>query len=252
MVNKLFHPIRISQIVMIVLALSGCGVQPVEMPATTLSITSSPSATKMVESERIVITEYSEGISTNTYKEIIDQAEVIIIGKVTDTGFTYNSARRGDNIHEPHPTFYTLSKIYEVDVNRYLKGDGPDRFYISYSVGMTSGQTPEEITAKLEIGDFDYKGDPLQPEKTYLMFLNPWNANDLYPEIPNGVYYHQTAPGIFDITDPQEVKLVYFVGGFLYDFRIPLEELINYIQNPELIPPTPTPVTEPIYENPYP
>ncbi len=159
----------------------------------------------------------------------------------------------GENVQEPHTTIYDLAKIYEVYVDNFLKGSGPDNFYIIHSEGITLGLTPEALQEKVANGEFEYKNDSLLSDYPYLMFLNPFYASEIFPEVPKGVYYRQTSPGIFDISDQDKVRVVDIDSANPYfDFSLPLDQVVTFIKNPELIPPTPTPVIEPTEGGPYP
>jgi hypothetical protein len=233
---------------------SACSEVPVSQPNQTPHPSSTPVPRITTEVASEVVSESLWIQSIDTYKEIIEKANIIVVGKVIGTGWTFNAARNPDKVQEPAETLYAMNRIYEVNVDHYIKGDGPQSFYIFNSEGDAWGNTPEEMQDKVAKGEFQPMDSPLLPEIPYLMFLNPFDANNIFPEIPKGVYYSEvTDPWLFDISDPKEIRPVnsHSANPFV-DWTLPFEQIVSYIQIPELIPPTPMPVVEPTIMNPYP
>lgn len=232
--------------------LSACELAPTRNSMISINdeITTNPTPT----ANFIVVSQSSCISSTDTYKEIIEKSEIIIIGSVMDTGITFNGARMGNNLEQAVPTLYGLDRIYEVKVDQYLKGSGPDTFFIIRAEGLASALTAEELQAKVQRGEFEEESTPLNPDTPYLMFLRRFPEADQYPEIPKGVYYIRVStPWLFDISNPESVMPILTVcDSYSYPFRVPLEDVMKYIQQSEIIPPTPTPADESVEEHAYP
>lgn len=246
--------LQLISLVCLIFLVSSCAEVPVSQSDQTPHPSSTPLHGKPSEAPTVYVSDTLWLQSTDTYKEIIEKVEIIVVGKVIDTGWTFNAARNANKVQEPAETLYALNRIYEVNVDYYLKGDGPRSFYIFNSEGDAWGRTAEEVQEKVARGEFQPMDSPLLPGTPYLMFLVLFDANHIFPEVPRGEYYSEvTDPWLFDISDPQQLRPVnsHSPSPFM-DLTLSFDQLVSYIENPELIPPTPTPVVEQPFVNPYP
>ncbi len=236
-------------IVCLMLAPVACARVSSDSNAYPLDLYSPASGTEIVVVSSASIVGYSD-----TYKELIEKSDLIVIGTAVDTGMTFNGARNSVHPEEADDDIYDLVKIYEVKVERYLKGSGPETVLVVKAVASAYGTTAEEVQLKVESNDFDERYQSFEMDKPYLLFLKKHRYIDSYLEVPKGEYYHwATVPWIFDISNKQAIQIVDDEGSnSQYNFMLPLDRVIEYIQNPELIPPTPTPIIEPTESEKYP
>ncbi|MEX0762629.1 MAG: hypothetical protein WD333_09380, partial [Dehalococcoidia bacterium] len=61
-------------------------------------------------------------------EELVEAADVIVVGTSEGEVGTVNTAKNPDNPSEPHEAVFGLGRIYQITADEYLKSTGPDTF----------------------------------------------------------------------------------------------------------------------------
>jgi hypothetical protein len=212
--------VRLAGLLCLAVLISACRADP--------QVVVEPSTT---DSEKLfTLTSVSQSINYYTHvSEMIEGADVILIGTAVDTGLRYNGARTQDLIH-PDESWYSESLFFQIKVERYLKGHGPEEVFLSMG---------------------EWRGVPL-PDTRYLFFLLEYPViNDYVEGLPEGAHFLPGyLPWRFEVTEKGELyendRLITSVPYMM------LDQMIAYIQNPASIPPTPTFLPPEPTRTPYP
>jgi hypothetical protein len=190
--------------------------------------------------------------------EITNFADIIVTGKLKPIDKFFNGSRSPGERSKPDTDLFSIGHIYEIKVDSYLKGEGPDTLYLVIHEGFI---TPDEnvtpssedmrIIRKEKEGK-DWK--PLKLNSTYLLFLDRFD-DDSYEidSIPvENLFVGSTNPWMFDCQDtqqvvPEEPNPSLDSGDLLLYFPPqPLESIIEQINQPYSTPtPWPTPLPTP-------
>jgi hypothetical protein len=179
-----------------------------------------------------------------TFSELVDRADVIIIGKATAKKGVVNTARDLNDNTMPDSTFYSIGQIYEVQVDSYLKGNGPGLIYVIQNQGHISsaaqGISNDEIEQAQELSNHI----PLTINEQYMMFLSSPDPDYSYNDFPIDDYYFGGGhPWRFEITEAGCVQPIDEEGESLYLYfpSQPLDEFLRFINNPGAFPTLPYP-----------
>lgn len=168
-------------------------------PANTLS----PIKTEVV----IEVVGSSSKIIYPSFEELALNSDLVIIGQITEEKEVINTARDPNDPTKPDPEYYSVGQIYDLKVEKYFKGEGPDSInfaqHQSFLV-IEDGKQPggEELQAAKRVENY------VQVEfgKPYLLFLREISEYFLeYQEI--GLYTGTTEPWIYDYTNPDCVRI---------------------------------------------
>jgi hypothetical protein len=168
------------------------------------------------------------------------RSSIIVIGHVQGRGGVVNLATDQIDHAKPERRFFAIGQVYQVTVERYLKGSGPDTIELLQDQGIVREGTP--VTQEsIEQAHARSTYIPMQPGARYLFFLyraelygKTYYASDYYPgryALPEGgIARIEAAPG--------------FERGFP---AMPSAELITEVERliqagPAAVTPTATPV----------
>ncbi|MFH1636198.1 MAG: hypothetical protein ABIG63_19595 [Chloroflexota bacterium] len=163
--------------------------------------------------------------------ELSSESSTIIIGKIISTGEIINMARDVDS-SKPDPNYFGVGQIYEVEVERYLKGNGEKTIkFVQYQGFLVTGsKTP--TTDQIEKAKVETDYIHLSTNQRVLMFLNqsPYE----YDEHAKGPLFISVGhPSLFDITDPECVRpLDTLLDIFKYFPPKPLTAFAKQIDEP--------------------
>lgn len=184
--------------------------------------------------------------------ELSSQSSTIIIGKIISAGEIINTVRDVDP-SKPDPNNFGIGQIYEVEVERYLKGNGEKFIKIVQNQGdiVTGLETP--TTAQIEKAKAEADYILLSINQRLLMFLeNPFFKFGEYAKGP--LFFGVGHPWLFDITDPECVRPIDTLQGvYKYFPPQPFPAFVKQIDEPfdpsrqlEALP-YPPPEPEPLY-----
>lgn len=166
----------------------------------------------------------------DSFYELTDHTDIVIIGKALKAIETLNAARAPGEAAKPDPDHYGIGEIYQVEVEEYQQGDGPKTLYVLLARGLTSikdGQEPS--TDEIESVQKASEVAPLDPTTRYLMFLD--RSSHIYPGYEDsGVFVGIAHPWLFDLTDPNCVRYQDandFQGNYLPQPLVTVEALIQ-------------------------
>lgn len=167
---------------------------PIPSDLTATAKSNQPSAAEVAAAEA-ELADYGPGIGTSMLpkspEDLVSRTAVIVVAKVTAIGPIYNSSRDGESGEiGPSTSSYTLAQMYVVQVERYLKGSGPE----TIRVGQAEGALPDGMSptpARLQVARTKYQYTPMQVGSRYLSFLNPPVK---VPELGNIDFYPPGGP----------------------------------------------------------
>jgi hypothetical protein len=227
----------------VISACSGLTTERTDLPKPTVN---GPTSNKQT-----VLPDY---VTPRSLKELIDWADIIVIGKMSEKREIFNGARLPSNTAVADPDVLGVSQVYEFVIEKYIKGNGPQIIFVASDEGILFGKgVGETLNAEnIKKAKEGYYHPVIDDKHTYLLLLDPMK----YPDKKN--YYTGTPyPWIFDVTNPRSIN-----AEMPYDFNLyyslpeDLEEFIFYVNNPSLIPTqkpfVPTVKTQSPYPAPYP
>ena len=205
-----------------------------------------------------VVVEESSSVLIPTFYDLSQISDIVIIGQVLSDVGVINTARNPKDNSKPDPRFFTVASVYEVEVEEYLIGEGPDIIYlVQWEGDIYHGKTPspEEIEqARLAAENKIYTS--IRTNIEYLMFLRSievWEDFNI-AELEQGNLFIRTAnPWLFDATDQRSVFVVDTLNdiGKIFPPQ-PLADIIKLMNSPQMVPvstPYPAPVENPIYQS---
>ena len=98
---------------------------------------------------------------------------MILIGSPVAVGETINIARDVDDLSKPDSDLFGIGRIYEVEVELYIKGSGEKVIQVVQSLGHLNTESGPPSAAEIEQASADDKHIPLRIGARYLMFLVP-------------------------------------------------------------------------------
>lgn len=107
-----------------------------------------------------------------SFQELASRSTNIVIGSVIAPVEMINTARDIDDLSHPDPDYFSISQIYEVEVERYLKGKGEEIIDIVQNQGFLIIQSDPPTTSEIEKARMEYDYIHLHPGQTYLFFVN--------------------------------------------------------------------------------
>lgn len=140
-------------------------------------------------------------VAYTSIPELSSESSTIIIGKIISTGEIINMARDVDS-SKPDPNYFGVGQIYEVEVERYLKGNGEKNIkFVQYQGFLVTGsKTP--TTDQIEKAKVETDYIRLSTNQRVLMFLNKFP----YEYAKGPLFISVGHPSLFDITDPKCVR----------------------------------------------
>jgi hypothetical protein len=190
-----------------------------------------------------------------TIPEVAYYSDYIVIGTVKPTNTFVNAARQVRDCTLPSEHTLAVDQVYEISVDRYIKGDGSNNLLLIVSevdIDLHSNPSPkDEDIKKYRLEKEGKTWKPLRPDHPYLLFVSQFGKG-FYPqdciidgyEIRN-LYVGARGPWIFDIENPESVIPENTLGedhpleefSQYYPAR-PLDEILQQINEPFTPPPT--------------
>lgn len=113
---------------------------------------------------------------------MVEASSLVFVGTVEAPGEIVNTARDVNDISQPDPNLFILGQVYRVDVEQYIRDEGPDRKNIVQSEGFVRhGGEEENIPTDqtvIEQAKEQYGEAPIQSGERYLFFANPLRGFD--------------------------------------------------------------------------
>lgn len=119
-------------------------------------------------------------ITARTLDDLIAQSPVIVVGRVIGPREIVNMARKPGNPREPDPETFILGQVYDVAVERYLKGTGGDILYVVQSEGFINVNRTPVSEQTMQQARETFPHIPMVAGKTYLLFLAPLSWDPQY------------------------------------------------------------------------
>lgn len=190
-----------------------------------------------------------------SFAELVSAADVIILGQPTGSKGVVNTARNINDISQPDAGIFSIGQVYQVQVERYLKGDGPQSISVIQNQGIFSleslGLTADEVTAsEIEQARRSFAVLPLTIGRQYIFFVSA--ADFAYGELPKeGTFaagglpwrFHVASPDCVYTEDTEAEIARYYPPQTLDDF-------LELIENPGSISGVPSPAPNTIQECP--
>lgn len=127
--------------------------------------------------------------ASSTVDEVVDGSDSVAVVKVTAVGPYFNARRAGDSMQAPPDAIYSVAQLYQVRVERWLKGSGPDTICTAFGGGEVPADFPQ-TKAAIRAAQLN-SGIPLpRVGDRYLLCLGP---PDQVPELNNLTFYPRAA-----------------------------------------------------------
>lgn len=176
-----------------------------------------------------------------TFKEIVDRSSAIVIGWPTSTKGVVNTARDPKDPTRQDPNYFGIGQVYEVQVDRYLKGNGPDLIYVIQNEGLIPSKSKEVTEDEVVQAKKLSNTLPLTIGDQYIMFLSASEFSyDNFSK--DGLFIGRGHPWRFEVTssecvqpeDALTVVIRYFPSQTL-------DKFIELINDPNAAPEMPYP-----------
>jgi hypothetical protein len=176
-----------------------------------------------------------------SYREIVNQSDAIVIGRPTRAKEILDTARDPNDPTRPDPNHFGVGQVYEVQVDGYLKGDGPLSIAVIQNHGLISTKTKELTEDDFEQARKRERILTLATGRRYVMFL-VFSEYDL-DDYPKGeLLIGRGHPWRFEITGSGCVRLEDELPEMERYFPAqPLDEFVKFIQDPGSFPGDPYP-----------
>lgn len=240
--TTLLGPFYSTMLVMLVALpiLVACEVQPASLISTPTPQQPSPTAQAVTSG---VSDDY---ITASSIRDLVQRSSLIVIGQVISTGGTFNMARDPNDISRPDPNVIEIGQIYEIQVQRYLKGTGDGTVYVVQPEGFL-GPHADKTAAAIATARAQDKHIRMRSAIAFLMFLQP-HPKVADAGVPNNQYYVGVAePWRFDLSDPNLVRpeSPWLGASQLFPPRTSTQ-IVNQVLNPNSTPePTGVPTSYP-------
>jgi hypothetical protein len=125
-------------------------------------------------------------ITARSLEQLVEQSTVIAIARLEEAEEARDLTMFPGGPPQPQDDVYVLGQAYRLDVERYLKGEGPDAIRVVQAEAwglrdtLTASTSPqEEIEAMRQEALERHQFVPFAPDTAYLLFLNPlWRDED--------------------------------------------------------------------------
>lgn len=225
--------------------LTGCVNQAPINPVSTVSANTIPSEYQ----PKTLVAQESMEVVLPSFQELYQLSDIVIVGKVKQKDKIFNSSRKPDNPSEEDPNSFSIAQVYIVEVDQYIKGDGPKKIYVSQGEGRIDKSEQTKIDQKeLEKVISDNEGKTfikLKEDGSYLMFLQVFTDNYGKEGYKHGTLFHEVGkPWRFAISDTNVVVFEDEIVDLANYFPpLPLKDVVVEMRKPRS---TSTP------ESPYP
>jgi hypothetical protein len=195
-----------------------------------------------------------------TMEELLEYTDIVILGRPVSEQGIINTARDPQDLTRTDPEYFSIGQVYEVEVIRYILGEGADTLYVIQHHGMVRLDSQELSESDIEQVWVGEEITPLALNERYVLFLSYSEyAYEGYPteQLAGGVGH----PWRFRITE-QDCVLAEDSDPWLLGHFPPqtLDGFIQWIENPGIyVGNYPYPAPEVLYPcdvnplgNPYP
>jgi hypothetical protein len=197
-----------------------------------LPISSSPSAIPNNITAGIVSGSF---ITYTSLAKLVSESTLIVMAQIIKPDHIINMARDVKDPTQPAKDDYVVGQVYQVKINRFIKGTADETIYVVQSEGFL-GPTESKSESEILKSKSRYDYIPMTQEKEYLLFLQSMLS---YPE--EKLYVGNAQPWRFDISDsskvvpesPWKYAIEYFPPQ-------PLDAFLEQIAHPEKIVANPT------------
>jgi len=205
----------------------------------------SPESLELTSQVDVITTEsYGSQVVASSISELSHFSEIIVVGRFISEEHIINTARNTKDLSEPDPRFFSINQVYQVEVERYIKGDGPKNIYVIQHMGtilLDSNANAQESTPSPSIIDSAIQNnthkefEPISMNTAYLMFLRVLDQREykLDGYSSNQIYSGVAQPWRFRITDENRVVPETIIDNAKYLFgEISLDMAIEQIMKP--------------------
>jgi hypothetical protein len=224
-----------------------CGVK--EPSATT----SKPPATKTSEpypttEDKVAVESIGSYVVYPTFAELASDSDIIVEARVKSILDIVNTARDLDDHAKPDPNYFGIGQVYELEVDSYLKGTGPETIFYVENQGFISNKgTPHAEDIEREKSKSEGKDYiPLRANQTYLLFLRvldqgyrigSYDAESLYAGTGHPWQYNLEDPNCVRVEDILQEMALYFPVQ-------PITRILEQIEEPTEMQTLPYPYPE--------
>jgi hypothetical protein len=172
----------------------------------------------------------------NSMSELVASVNMIVIGQVSSANEIWDYSRDTNNPSQADPNELEVGQVYNLSVERYLKGSGDNTIKFVQSEGLIKLNQATASPANISEAKTYYPHVTFETGVKYLFFLNPLGTGS-----PGKNYFSTTIyPWVFTIPDngkaePQSAKsetIYIFPAKATADFLQEVQQVIA--QNPTL------------------
>lgn len=177
-------------------------------------------------------------VGARSYAELVQQAEVIVIGQVVDAAESYHTPEPATGSGEQYQPMVTTHQVYVFSVKQVLKGEVQGELFLVNREGTyLSDDTGAPVGESVVIGEEVY---PLVEGQRYLVFLTRCCESAAGRDIPERVYYGGAVePWLFVLPEDDgglvTVQSPWYLAGTYFP-SVSLDDLLAYIADPSLAP----------------
>jgi hypothetical protein len=188
-------------------------------------------------------------IVARSMKELVDESTIIVSGQASARKEVINGARDVNDINKPDPHVLDVGQVYQFEVDKYVKGNGPETIFVVQSEGFLVGDQvginlTDDNIAKARSQE---KYIPIRLNHPYILFLEPVKG---FPSLKN-YFAGSILPWRFDISNTDLVIPESPWDGALQAFPPrTASALLDQIANPALASTTYPPQPYPYYPPP--
>jgi hypothetical protein len=168
-------------------------------------------------------------------EDLLKHTDIVIIGRPVGEKGIINGARDVSDLTKKDPDMFGILQVYEVEVIRYIKGEGANSLFVVQHHGTVFLNTQELSESAIEAARERENVIPLAINERYVMFLAFSEfAYEGYPteQLVGGLGH----PWQFRINELDCVQVEDVDSAWLLNYFPPqtLDGLIQWIENPEL------------------
>ena len=169
-------------------------------------------------------------------EDLLKHTDIVIIGRPVGEKGIINGARDVSDLTKTDPDMFGILQVYEVEVIRYIKGEGANSLFVAQHHGTVYHDTQELSESAIEAARERENVIPLAINERYVMFLAFSEfAYEGYPteQLVGGLGH----PWRFRINELDCVQVEDLDSSWLLNY-FPLQTLdgfIQWIENPELL-----------------
>jgi hypothetical protein len=199
--------------------------------------------TNLSTEQPIIVESSSSMVIHASFPELAYYSDIIVIARPISAVDIVNTSRDVTDDSKPDPNQFSINVVYELEIEEYLVGDGPETILLAQNQGritQTKGRTPSPNEIRqVALSGRQSKNPPLRLGTKYLMFLrNPdaedyafdgyrssYNASDLYSLL--------LPPRAFNLANPNCVYPELPIMGYISSFPpMPLNDIIVEMEKP--------------------